>query len=399
MPKLLLSDLDLKNKKVLMRVDFNVPLNEDSSISDNTRIELALPSIQYILDQGASLILMSHLGRPKNKDKKLSLKPCALELEKLLKAKVTMASDCIGNEVNTLAKNLRPGEILMLENLRFYEAEEKPEKDPSFSKQLASLANIYINDAFGTAHRKHSSTAVIASYFPGRAAMGFLMKKEVEFLNKIIQSPKKPFYALVGGGKISTKIGVLNSLLNTVDAFFIGGAMAFTFFKAQGISTGKSLVDHEHLETAKKFLIEAKQKHVKIHLPKDIVISDSFSNEAQIKTISTSEGIPEGWMGMDLGENTLKNWAQELKDCQTIFWNGPVGVFEFDKFSNGTCKIATILSKLSAITIVGGGDSVSAISKLKLKKSFTHVSTGGGASLEFLEHGHLPGIDALSNNS
>ena len=398
MSKLLLTDLNLKNKKVLLRVDFNVPLDDDQTIADDTRIRLALPTIQYILDKGASLILMSHLGRPKGeKDAKFSLKPCAIHLEKLLEKKVVMADDCVGSEVENLAKNLQCGQILMLENLRFYEAEEKPDKDPNFAEKLASLADIYVNDAFGTAHRSHSSTAVISKYFPNCAAMGFLMKKELEFLCDAMQSPKKPFYALLGGAKVSTKIGILKSLLNKVDAFFIGGGMAYTFLKAQGINIGESLVDNEMLDTASTFLKSAEKQNVKVYLPEDIVIADNFSNDANFKTISTANGIPDSWRGMDLGKKTIQDWSSHFQKCHTIFWNGPLGVFEFNNFSHSTYEIAKTLGNLSAVTIVGGGDSVAAINHLNLEKSYTHVSTGGGASLELLEHGHLPGVDALSD--
>lgn len=397
MAKLCISDLNLKNKKVIMRVDFNVPLNEDLSILDDTRIKLTLPTIEYILKQNASLILISHLGRPKgNKNIKFSLKPCAKRLEQLINKKIIMADDCIGESVQTLVKNLQAQDILMLENLRFHDAEEHPDNDPTFAKKLASFADVYINDAFGTAHRRHSSTVDLTYYFPEQSAMGFLMEKEVNFLSKTIQNPQKPFFALIGGAKISSKIGVLNSLLNKADALYIGGGMAFTFLKAKGLDIGDSLFDENMLDFAKTFLQLAKKNNKIIHLPEDIVIADAFSNDAAFKVIKTSSGIPPHWQGMDLGNKTIHNWSQDFQKCKTLFWNGPLGVFEFNHFSHGTFEMAKKISHLDAITIVGGGDSLAAINKLNLGNSFTHLSTGGGACLEFIEHGHLPGIDALS---
>lgn len=394
MSKLSIQDLPVKNKKVLIRVDFNVPLNKDGTISDDTRIKEALPTIQYVLKEGGSVILMSHLGRPKGKKTaEFSLAPCAKALSKLLHTPVQLATDSIGPDVEKMAKNLKPGEILLLENLRFHEAEEEPEKDPSFAKHLSTLGDIYVNDAFGTAHRAHSSTATIAKYFPNKAAAGFLMQKEISFLGSILTNPKRPFYAILGGAKVSTKMGVIKALLKKVDGLFLGGGMAYTFFKAQGISIGGSIHEDEFLDDAKKFLHDKD----KLHLPVDVVIADAFKEEAHSKTISIKEGIPSGWQGMDVGPLTLKEWEKKLQDAKTVFWNGPLGVFEFPKFAKGTDEMAKFLSKLSATTIVGGGDSVAAINKLRLASKFSHVSTGGGASLEFIENGHLPGIDALSD--
>jgi phosphoglycerate kinase len=397
MRPLSLRDLDLKGQKVLMRVDFNVPQNSDGTIADDTRIREALPSIKYVLDQGASLILMSHLGRPKaKKDPQFSLKCCAERLEQQLNRPVKFAPDCIGSEVEKLAHTLKSGEILLLENLRFYAAEEDPDTDPSFAKKLAALGTVYVNDAFGTAHRKHSSTATIAAYFPGKSAAGFLMEKELDFLEKILAQPKHPFYAVIGGSKVSSKIGMLQALLEKTEAIFIGGAMAFTFFKAQGLSIGDSLHEDSLLGKAAQFLENCKKKKIPVHLPKDLIIADKFQNTAATKTISVAQGIPNGWQGMDIGPETVNEWQSLLQKAATVFWNGPLGVFEFPHFAAGTNQIAQAIAHLKATTLVGGGDSVAAINKLDLAPSFSHVSTGGGAVLEFLEFGHLPGVDALN---
>lgn len=397
---LTLQDLPLKGKKVLIRVDFNVPFDEEGHIADDTRIRSSLPTIQYVLKQGGSAILMSHLGRPKEKkDPSLSLKPCAKRLEELLHHPVLMAPDCIGPKVESLAQNLLPGSILMLENLRFHAAEEKPEQDPSFAKQLAQLGDFYVNDAFGTAHRAHSSTATITTYFPGKAAAGFLLQKEIEFLGKYFDRPKHPFYAIIGGAKVSTKLGVLHSLLAKVDALFIGGGMAYTFFKAQGIAIGNSLCEDNLLEEAKKFQDLAAKKNIPLFLPKDLVIAQAFTKDAKHKIIEASHGIPAGFQGMDIGPMTCKEWKNTLQNAQMVFWNGPVGVFEFPAFSKGTKAIAETLAQLPAITIAGGGDSVAAINQLGLAEKFSHISTGGGATLEYIQFGHLPGITALSKKS
>lgn len=400
MGKLTLQDLSMKGKKVLVRVDFNVPLNKDGTISDDTRIKESVPTIQYILDQGASVILVSHLGRPKSKrDLQFSLGICAKRLSQLLAAPVLFAPDCIGKEVEKMAQELKGGQVLILENLRFYPAEENPDSDPTFAKQLSQLADFYVNDAFGTAHRKHASTATIAQYFPGKAVMGLLIQKEIKFLQPLIKNPKKPFYALVGGSKISTKIGVLKSLLDKVDEIFIGGGMAFTFFKAQGKEMGDSIVENNSIPEATEFLQICASKNVKLHLPLDTVIANGFRDDATSKVIQVGEPIPKEWQGMDIGPKTTAAWITDLQKAATIFWNGPLGVFEFPHFAKGTQEIAQAMGNLKAITIVGGGDSVAAINALGIQKKFTHLSTGGGASLEFLEFGHLPGIDALSDAS
>ena len=393
MKPLTLTDLSLKAKRVLMRVDFNVPLNKDGSISDDSRIRASLPSVEYVLTHGASLILMSHLGRPKAApDPQFSLAPCAKRLSELLKKPVALAPDCVGPKVEKMASQLKPGEVLLLENIRFHPGEETPEKEPTFAASLAKLGDLYVNDAFGTAHRAHASTALIASYFPSCSAAGFLMEKEIAFLSPLLHNPKRPFYTILGGAKVSTKIGVLKNLLSQVDALFIGGGMAFTFLKAQGIEIGSSLFEAGELDTAKDIL-----RSPKLHLPLDLAIADAFSNDANRKTVEVTSGVPTGWQGMDIGPKTISDWSQALERAATVFWNGPVGVFEMPRFAEGTRAIATRLANLKAAqTIVGGGDSVAAIQQMGLADRFTHLSTGGGASLEFLELGHLPGLDCLT---
>ncbi|NGX26373.1 MAG: Phosphoglycerate kinase [Chlamydiae bacterium] len=394
-----LKNLPIEGKKVLVRVDFNVPFDSEGNISDDTRIRAALPTIQYILGKGASVILMSHLGRPKGKiDPKLSLAPCAKRLSELLDQKVQMAPDCIGEKVEKMAAALKNGEALLLENLRFYIAEEKPDTDPSFAENLAKLADFYVNDAFGTAHRAHSSTAAIVGYFSEKAAPGLLLQKEIDFLGTHFSNPKHPFYAIIGGAKVSSKLGVLQSLLEKVDGLFIGGGMAYTFFKAAGLEIGDSLCEDELLPKAKEFLEIAKKKKVPIFLPKDLVIANVFSNDAEKRIILSEAGIPKGWQGLDIGPITRTEWANTLKNAQMIFWNGPLGVFEFPNFAEGTHSMANTLAASDAVTIVGGGDSAFAINQLDLAEKFTHISTGGGACLEYIQYGHLPGIDAILKN-
>lgn len=388
MEKLKLKDLDVKGKRVLMRVDFNVPM-EKGKITDDSRIRAALPSIEYVLNHGGSLILMSHLGRPKGPDKELSLAPCAKRLSELLKKDVEMAPNCVGPEVEKMAEGLHPGAVLMLENLRFHAGEEAPDKDPTFVKALAALGDCYVNDAFGTAHRAHASTAIIAKFFPKTSAMGFLIEKELNELSPLLANPKRPFYGIIGGAKVSTKIGVIKQLLNKVDALFIGGGMIYTFLKADGIEIGASICEDAS---------EVKDiPRGKLRFPKDLVIADKFANDANIKTVSAGQNIPPGWQGMDIGPQTVQEWSKELGMAATVFWNGPLGVFEMAHFAKGTKGIAECLANAKAKTIVGGGDSVAAIEQMGLQKRFAHLSTGGGASLEFLEFGHLPGIDALTN--
>ncbi len=383
---LTVKDLNLSNKRVLVRVDFNVPLNEAGNITDDTRIRASLETIQYLIDHNATVILMSHLGRPKEKSAKYSLAPCAKRLSELLGKPVTMADDCLSDTTN-----MKPGSIVLLENLRFYPAEEEPSSDPSFAKKLAEGKDIYINDAFGCAHREHSSTATIAKYFPGKAAAGFLLEKEINFLGNTLKNPKRPFFAIIGGAKVSTKIGVLKALCQKVDVLMLGGGMAYTFLKAQGIGVGDSLVEESMIDTAKEIL----KSKAKIYLPVDIVAATKFDNNAPLKTFNMPDPIPAGYQGMDIGPKTIEHWVKTLQEAKTVLWNGPVGVFEMPNFAKGTHAIAKALAKLDATTIVGGGDSVAAIQELKLADKFTHVSTGGGASLEYVEFGTLPGIEAL----
>jgi len=398
MNKLTLKDLDPANKKVLMRVDFNVPLNEDTTILDDTRIKAALKSIEYILDNNGCLILMSHLGRPKGKkDFKYSLKPVAKRLSLLLKKEVIMAPDCIGKEVEKITENLKPKDVVLLENLRFHEAEEKPEKDPEFAKNLAKLADVYVDDAFGAAHRKHSSIYTITKYFPNKAYGGFLLENEFNHLSKILKNPKRPFYAIIGGAKISSKIGVLNTLIDKVDAIFIGGGMTYTFLKTFNISIGSSIFEKDFIQEAQKIIEKCDKKKVRLYLPEDLIIANDFNNNAKVQTINIDENIPDNWQGLDIGPKTREKFAKLLNDAKTIFWNGPLGVFEFENFSKGTYEIAKAIAKINCVSIIGGGDSVAAINNLGIADKFTHISTGGGASLEFIEFGSLAGIDALSN--
>jgi phosphoglycerate kinase len=398
MAKLIIQDLLLTGKKVLIRVDFNVPLNKDGTIADDTRIRESLPTLQHALQQGAAVILMSHLGRPKSKkDVQFSLGICAKKLSQLISAPVFFATDSVGKDVEKMVQDLKGGQVLLLENLRFYPAEEDPSLDPNFAKELAKFGDFYVNDAFGTAHRSHSSTAVIAQYFPGKAAMGLLMQKEISHLEPLLKKPEHPFFVLIGGAKVSSKIGVLKSLMKKVDAFYIGGGMAFTFLKAQGVSIGDSLFEETSLLEAQNLLRECEAKKIALHLPTDVVIADGFRNDATFKTIPISDGIPKGWMGMDIGPQTTQAWSADFQRAATVFWNGPVGVFEFSHFARGTQEMAKIVAGLKANTTVGGGDSVAAINQLGLSSKFSHVSTGGGASLEYLELGKLPGIEALSD--
>lgn len=401
MEKLTIKDIPLEGKRILLRVDFNVPI-KDGKILDDTRIQASLPTIQYLLDKGASIVIMSHMGRPKGSiAPSLSLAPCAKRLSELLgndsKHPVQMASDSRGKEVKRQVDNLQPGEILLLENLRFHKAEEKPEKDPSFAKDLATYGDVYVNDAFGTAHRKHTSTYSVAQLFPNAAVAGLLIEKELSFLGKRLTTPERPFFAIIGGSKISTKIGVLENLLSKVDGLFIGGGMVYTFLKAQGIPVGHSIYEQDYLESAQNILKLSKEKNVPIYLPVDIEIAENFDNQSKKKIVSINEGIEDPWQGMSIGPKTLIEWKEKLKNAKTVFWNGPVGVFEFSNFAIQTNELASFLATLPATTIVGGGDSLAAINNLKIGPKFAHLSTGGGASLEFIEYGHLPGIDVLDD--
>ena len=393
--KLSLRDLTIEGKVVLMRVDFNVPLNEAGEITSDARIQASLPSIQYVLEKGGALILMAHLGRPKGRvNEKLSLKPVAKHLSDLIDREVMFAPDCVGKNVETIASHLKQGDVLLLENLRFHQGEEYPEEDKAFGEKLARLGNLYVNDAFGAAHRNHASIVEVPLFFPNKSAMGFLMEKEVSFLSQVVLHPKRPFYAIIGGAKIGTKLGALKALTQKINAIFIGGGMAFTFLKAQGVSIGASICDDALVKEARVFLKTCAEKAIQVHLPKDIVITD----DTDIQTVSIKEGIPDGWKGMDIGPETIEEWSTLLVKGTTIFWNGPMGVFEEHSFSHGTKRLAQNLSTINGKVIVGGGDSVAAISSLHLQKSFAHLSTGGGASLEFIEHGTLPGIEKLTTS-
>ncbi|XP_002513352.2 phosphoglycerate kinase, cytosolic [Ricinus communis] len=391
-----LKEADLKGKRVFVRVDLNVPLDDYLNITDDTRIRAAVPTIKYLMDHGARVILCTHLGRPKGVTPKYSLKPLVPRLSELLGVEVKMASDCIGEEVEKLVAEIPEGGVLLLENVRFHKEEEKNE--PEFAKKLAGLADVYVNDAFGTAHRAHASTEGVAKYLKPSVA-GFLMQKELDYLVGAVANPKKPFAAIVGGSKVSTKIGVIESLLEKVDILILGGGMIFTFYKAQGHSVGSSLVEGDKLDLASSLIEKAKAKGVDLLLPTDVVIADKFAADANSKVVPASS-IPDGWMGLDVGPDAIKTFCEALDTTQTIIWNGPMGVFEFDKFAVGTEAIAKKLAELSGkgvTTIIGGGDSVAAVEKVGLADKMSHISTGGGASLELLEGKPLPGVLALDD--
>ena len=393
MNKKTVKDIDLKGKKVFVRCDFNVPMDENQNITDNTRIKAALPTIKYLLEQNCKIILASHLGRPKGEVKpEFSLKPVAKELSKLLGKEVIMANDVIGDDATNKAEKLKEGEILLLENVRFHK--EETDNDPEFAKKLASMAEIFVNDAFGTAHRAHASTTGIADYIPGVA--GFLIEKELKFLGNAINNPERPFVAILGGAKVSDKIGVIDSLLDKVDTLMIGGGMAYTFFKAQGYNVGNSLCEVEKTGLALEAMEKAKAKGVKLLLPIDTKIGKEFKPDTESKTVAWTE-IPDGWEGFDIGEKTIEMFKKELQSAKTVIWNGPLGLFEFDQFAIGTNEIGKTLAELDATTIIGGGDSAAAVTKAGLADKMTHISTGGGASLEFLEGKKLPGIECLQD--
>jgi len=383
-------------QKALIRVDFNVPLDAQYNITDDTRIRAALPTINKVLKDGGSVILMSHLGRPKEGPaEKFSLKHVVNHLSKLLNRPVAFASDCIGDVAKNASSALKPGEILLLENLRFYKQEEKGDVD--FAKQLSELGTFYINDAFGTAHRAHASTAVIAQFFPNNKCFGYVMSGEIASVNNVLNSAEKPFTAIMGGAKVSDKILILEQLINKADNIIIGGGMAFTFVKAQGGQIGKSLVEEDKLETALNILKTAKEKGVNIYIPVDSVVADNFSNEANKQTIDI-KAIPDGWMGLDIGPKTEKIYAEVIANSKTILWNGPMGVFEMSSFEQGTKSVAEAIvaaTKKGAFSLIGGGDSVAAINKYKFANDVSYVSTGGGALLEYIESGSLPGIEAI----
>lgn len=387
--KKLITDIDVKGKHVLVRVDFNVPI-KDGQVTDDTRIRAALPTIQYLLDHKAAVILCSHLGRPKEgPEAKYSMRPTAVRLAELLGKKVAFAEDCIGPVAEKAAAELQPGEVLVLENTRFHKGEEK--NDPQMAQGLAKLAQVYVNDAFGSAHRAHASTEGVAKILP--AVGGFLMEKEIQYLGKAIAEPQKPFVAILGGAKVSDKIGVIRNLLSKADAILIGGGMANTFFRAQGFPTGDSLVEEEALDTARQLLAEGGPR---LRLPVDVVIAQAFDAEAASRVIPAG-AVPEGWRILDIGPQTVEAFSKVIEAAGTVVWNGPMGVFEFPRFAQGTFEIARAVADSHAVSIVGGGDSVAAINQSGLAAKITHISTGGGASLEMLEGLELPGVAALQD--
>jgi phosphoglycerate kinase len=391
-----LTESDLQGKRVLVRVDFNVPM-DNGQISDDTRIKAALPTINYLSANGAKVILCSHMGRPKGQVKdSLRLTSVGDRLSELLGKKVTKFDDCIGDDVTAGVDGLANGDVALLENLRFYDEEEA--NDPEFAKKLASNADLYVNDAFGTAHRAHASTEGVTHYLSPSVA-GFLIEKELKFLQNAIENPKRPLVAIIGGSKVSSKIGVIETLLEKCDKLIIGGGMIFTFYKARGLNVGKSLVEEDKLELAKALEIKAKERGVEFLLPTDVVVADNFAPDANAQTVDINN-IPDGWMGLDIGPDSVKTFQNALADCQSVIWNGPMGVFEFEKFAQGTDAIAHTLADLTGkgtTTIIGGGDSVAAVEKVGVAEKMSHISTGGGASLELLEGKVLPGIAALDD--
>ncbi|MBW4670565.1 MAG: phosphoglycerate kinase [Cyanomargarita calcarea GSE-NOS-MK-12-04C] len=391
-----LSATDLSGKRALVRVDFNVPLDEQGNITDDTRIRAALPTINDLTQKGAKVILASHFGRPKGVDDKLRLTPVAKRLSELLGKEVIKTDDCIGDDVSAKVGAMQNGQVLLLENVRFYKEEES--NDSEFAKKLAANADIYVNDAFGTAHRAHASTEGVTHYLTPSIA-GYLIEKELQYLQNAIENPQRPLAAIIGGSKVSSKIGVIETLLDKCDKLIIGGGMVFTFYKARGLNVGKSLVEDDKLELAKSLEELAKEKGVTLLLPTDVVVADAFSADANTQTVSV-ENIPDGWMGLDIGPDSVKVFQEALADCKSVIWNGPMGVFEIDKFAVGTFAIAHTLAeigKTGATTIIGGGDSVAAVEKVGLADQMSHISTGGGASLELLEGKILPGIAALND--
>ena len=388
-----IEDINVSGKKVLVRCDFNVPLDADKNITDETRINAALPTIRYLLDKGAAVILCSHLGRPKGEfNMKYSLAPVAKRLSEKLGFEVKLASDVIGESAKKLAAEVKPGEAILLENLRFHAEEEK--NDPAFAKELASMAEVFVNDAFGTAHRAHASTEGVTHYLPSVA--GYLIGKELDVMGKALTNPVRPFVAILGGAKVKDKIGVITNLIDKVDALLIGGGMAYTFIKAQGGEVGNSLLDEERIGLAKELMDKAAAKGVKLILPVDNVIGDAFDNDCHQQVVESGK-IPEGWEGLDIGPKTCEQFAEVIRTAKTVVWNGPMGVFEMPNFAKGTIAVAKALAESDAISIIGGGDSAAAIEQLGFADKVTHISTGGGASLEFLEGKVLPGIAALED--
>jgi phosphoglycerate kinase len=386
-------ELDAKGRRVLVRVDFNVPQDDTGAIADDTRIRAALPTIQLLRERGGKVILVSHLGRPKGKvAEKYRMDPVAKRLSELLGTSVTKLNDCIGPEVEQAIAGMQPGDVVLLENVRFYAEEEA--NDPEFAKKLAGLADLFVNDAFGTAHRAHASTEGVAKVLPGVA--GLLMQKEIETMGKALEDPARPFVAVLGGAKVSDKIGVIKNLLTKVDVLLIGGGMAYTFLKAKGLEIGKSLLDSEKVDLARELMQQAVQKGVKLIVTEDVVVAKEFSADTEYKTVKVSE-IPADWQGVDIGPETIARFAGEIAKAKTVIWNGPMGVFEIVPFDNGTRAIAAAIAKCDGTTIIGGGDSAAAVEQMGFADKMTHVSTGGGASLEFLEGIELPGVKVLQD--
>lgn len=387
-------DLQLEGKKVLVRCDFNVPMDENKNITDDRRITSALPTINYLLDHGAKVILMSHLGRPKGQpNPKYSLEPVAKRLSELLKKEVVFADDekVVSENVKNIVANMKSGDVVLLQNTRYRSEEEKNGEE--FAKELASLGDLYVNDAFGTSHRAHASNVGVSNFLP--SSVGFLVKKEIEVMGKALENPERPFVAILGGAKVSDKIGVIENLIEKVDTILIGGGMAYTFLKAKGYNIGKSLLEEDKIDLAKSLMEKANAKNVKLLLPVDTVVAKEFKNDTEYKTVNV-DSIPEDMMGLDIGEKTVKLFSEEIENAKTVVWNGPMGVFEMENFKVGTDEIARAMAETSAVTIVGGGDSASAVEKAGFEDKMTHISTGGGASLEFLEGKVLPGIAAIS---
>ena len=393
MSKKTIRDIDLKGKRVIVRVDFNVPQDKEGKITDDNRIVGALPTIKYLVEQNAKVVLMSHLGRPKGEfNMKYSLAPAALRLSELLGRPVKMAKDVIGEDADRIVASLKEGEVCLLENLRFHNEEEK--NDPDFARKLSGYGDIYVNDAFGTAHRAHASTEGVAHYLP--AVSGFLIEKELKFLGGAVEHPDRPFVAILGGAKVSDKIGVINNLLEKVDVLIVGGGMAYTFIKAQGGEIGKSLLEADRLEYALEMIEKAKAKGVKLLLPEDSVAADAYSNDANIQVVDSYK-IPEGYLGLDIGPKAQKAFAEAIRGAKTVVWNGPMGVSEMSNFAAGTVAVAKAMAESDAVTIIGGGDSAAAVVQLGFGDKMSHISTGGGASLEFLEGLELPGVAALND--
>jgi len=390
-----LSDINFANKKAIIRVDFNVPLDENFKVTDTTRIEAAKPTIDKILQDGGSVILMSHLGRPKGVEEKYSLKHIVDTTSKILGVAVKFVTDSVGPEVEQAAKDLKPGEVLLLENLRFYKEEEAG--DEGFAKKLASLGDVYVNDAFGTAHRAHASTTIMANYFPENKVFGELLAKEIDSLNKVLRNSEKPVTAVLGGSKVSSKITVIENILDKVDHLIIGGGMTFTFIKAQGGKIGDSICEDDKQDLALEILAKAKEKNVQIHLPVDVIAANSFSNDAETQVVDVT-AIPDGWQGLDAGPKSLEDFKKVILESKTILWNGPLGVFEMENFAKGTIALGNFIAEATekgAFSLVGGGDSVAAVKQFGLESKMSYVSTGGGAMLEMLEGKTLPGIAAI----